>query len=166
MTAASPFPGLPSEPRGLEEQRSLYHDWGRPASSPSAMARLMARLSEWDPSDGVPPAEMIAEYNEAMGSPPGWATIDGGLEAGSSYVFDYPDSCYLLAGGPYPAHEHAGNAVSPYCRHRAGPDRVACTMLPDHPIHRPDRPLEFCEWPDIIETYDWLNALYLLSGGR
>ena len=32
--------------------------------------------------------------------PPAWIRLDGDLDAGMRYSIGYPDSCYLLAGGP------------------------------------------------------------------
>ena len=131
--------------------------------TPSAASRLLG----WDLGQGVPPAEMIAEYNEDMWPQAGWATIDGDLDFGSYHrPGDYTVSCYLLAEGPHPTHEHVrGRHLPSFCAHRFGPDRV-CGLPPDHPIHRPDCHIEIWEWPDIIERYAWTFALYLLAGGR
>ena len=117
-------------------------------------------------------------------APGAWTRLDGEMELGA-FSLDYPDSCYLLAAGPLPAHEHvAAEGPPPGCRHLMRHKRVAagpqpsysrhqmrhperfCGLPPDHPIHRPDRPLEFWEQADILEAHDWWTALYLLAGGR
>ena len=126
----------------------------------------MLRLIDWDYDKGIPPVDLLAEYNEAMGSPPGWICHDGVFSFGPYHQSAHPPSCFLLAEGPHPAHEHAGSDRLPsFCARESGPGR-ACGMPPDHPIHRPDRPIEFWEWPGIVERHEWAYALYLLAGGR
>ena len=132
----------------------------------------VARLHAWDHSDGVPPAELLAEYNEELGAPLGWATIDGDIDFGAyhmnfgAYHGEDTDSWYLLAGGPRPTHEHVrGRHLPLCCQYEKHPD-LECQMPPDHPVHRPDLPIEVWEWADIIERYGWPHGLYLLAGGR
>ena len=130
----------------------------------------MYRLLEWDVGNrGIPPAELLVAYNESLGSPPGWVTIEGDIDYGGYWGdgFGYTESWYLLAGGPYPTHEHVpGRHLLLACQHPEPPDYRACQRWPDHPIHRPDRPIEVWEHADILERYGWLQGLYLLAGGR
>ena len=133
-----------------------------------------SRLLRWDPFDGVPPASLLAESN-AEGSPLMWVPLDGEtalaetedeIIAALEEPLCEPDhSWWLLAGGRWPPHEHEPGHRKERCRYplRGYP---RCWKYADHPAHRPDRPLEIWEWADIIETYEWFHALYLLAGGR
>ena len=130
---------------------------------PSAMTRLLA----WDyDRDGNPPPELLAEHNADMGGPPAWVQLDDDIAFGAHFGFEYPDWCYLLSGGPFPAHAHErGRHLPLVCQYQESPD-LACHRWPDHPIHRPDHPIEIWEHADILERYGWLQGLYLLAGGR